>query len=328
MIKSNIIKKPFLIDIPVLITFFVRFETFELVFRRIKEIKPSILFLASDGPRKDSFKDAEMISKCRKIADEIDWDCKVYRLYSESNIGLLKNTFKALEFAFELVDRLIFLEDDILPSKSFFNFCDILLEKYKNDERVHMICGMNHLGSYDYPDADYFFSQQGSIWGFALWKRTFSHFDRKLNISSNNYSKMLLKQNWNKTNISRIEYKIKSESNLITKNNEDCIDFELLAGISMVLNSSTLIIPKKNLIKCLGISENSAHSVNNPKKLPKQIRNIFNMETYEINFPLKHPSNLARDLQYECHVLKILGKNKIIKFIRRAEGVIRRLIYK
>ena len=49
---------------------------------------------------------------------------------------------------FEKEDRGIVLEDDDVVSDSFFYFCEELLEKYKDDERINMICGMNHLGHY------------------------------------------------------------------------------------------------------------------------------------------------------------------------------------
>ena len=35
---------------------------------------------------------------------------------------------------------------------------------------------MNPLGTYKEPDADYFFTKAWSIWGFAIWKRTYETF--------------------------------------------------------------------------------------------------------------------------------------------------------
>lgn len=51
--------------------------------------------------------------------------------------------------------------------KSFFPFCKELLEKYKNDERIHQICGMNNTGVSDHIDDSYLFTNNGSIWGWA-----------------------------------------------------------------------------------------------------------------------------------------------------------------
>ena len=65
----------------------------------------------------------------------------------------------------------------MVPALSFFNFCEVLLDKYKDDQRINMICLMNHLKTFDKPKSDYFFSRGvSSIWGFAIWKRDYDQF--------------------------------------------------------------------------------------------------------------------------------------------------------
>ena len=80
------------------------------------------------------------------------------------------------EFIFKHVDRCIFLEDDVITSVSFFKYCEVLLEKYKNDLRINMIGGMNHMGVTEELKSDYFFTKAASIWGFAIWRRTYEAF--------------------------------------------------------------------------------------------------------------------------------------------------------
>ena len=98
------------------------------------------------------------------------------KLFNKNN-GFL-NIFKIMsDYVFSKVDRYIFLEDDVVPSLSFFKYCEVLLEKYKDDLRINMISGMNHLGFYDSPQNDYFFARGvSSIWGFAIWRRTYENF--------------------------------------------------------------------------------------------------------------------------------------------------------
>jgi len=319
--------KPALTETPIFMTFFVRHETFRRVFEAVRQARPAILFLASDGPRENIPGDKVMIDRCREIVENINWDCKVYRLYAKSNIGLLKNAFDGLKFAFSKVDRLIFLEDDILPSLSFFPYCSELLEKYKTDFRVHMICGMNHLGVYNNPNSDYFFSQQGSIWGFAMWKRTFEQLDQQLNFLTDEYALKILMENIGNELFKKTLKYAQLENLKDKEKGKGCINFELLGGVSMYLNNSVLIIPKKNMISCLGISDNAAHCANKPQKLPKIIRRLFNMKTYDLSFPLEHPKYFARDREYELAVKKIMGRNSTIRFFRRIESIIRRIIY-
>ena len=119
------------IDIPVALIFFNRPDTFEKVFNCIREQKPSILFLIQDGPRMNKPSDEENVAKCRQIAEGVDWDCTVYKDYSNSNLGCGKRVFSGLSNAFKIVDRLVIIEDDILISDTFLPFCQELLEKYK-----------------------------------------------------------------------------------------------------------------------------------------------------------------------------------------------------
>ena len=65
------------------------------------------------------------------------------------------------------------MEDDCVPSKDFFKFCNLLLEKYKNDNRISQISGNNFLNFKKYKRRNldsYFFSKLTSSWGWATWK--------------------------------------------------------------------------------------------------------------------------------------------------------------
>ena len=73
------------IDVPVLLIFFARSETFERVFEQVKKARPSTLLLWQDGPREGRSDDIEGIRRCREIAENIDWECTVYRQYNEQN---------------------------------------------------------------------------------------------------------------------------------------------------------------------------------------------------------------------------------------------------
>ena len=124
------------INTPVLMTFFVRDYTFEKVLEQVRKVQPPVLFLVADGPRDGNQNDIDGLNKCKKLAENIDWDCEVHRVYSETNRGIHVNTYEGMKYAFERVDRLIFLEDDIYADESFFfssrNIAHILLynERY------------------------------------------------------------------------------------------------------------------------------------------------------------------------------------------------------
>lgn len=152
---------------PVLLIFFNRPDTFQQVFEQVRKAKPPRLILAQDGPRNEM--DKEGILLCRKIAEKIDWNCEVVREYSEVNLGCGIRPQSAISKALELFDRVIILEDDCVPAESFFRYCDEMLEKYRDDERIAYISGLNHFETWDCGEQDYFFTKTGAIWGWATW---------------------------------------------------------------------------------------------------------------------------------------------------------------
>ena len=132
------------IDVSVLLIFFCRVEKTKEVFAAIKEARPARLYLYQDGPRETVKSDGEELQKCRQIVSEIDWDCEVHTFYQEKNLGCDPSEYIAQRWFFDNEEMGIILEDDDVPSQSFFPFCKELLDKYRNDKRVNMICGMNN----------------------------------------------------------------------------------------------------------------------------------------------------------------------------------------
>lgn len=107
----------------------------------------------------------------RQIVDDIDWPCNVVRLYQDANVGLRTNISAAITTFLDREGEGIILEDDTLPSQAFFHYCDTLLERYRDDERVGVVSGYNPVVARR-PDGDrYFFSELPMIWGWATWRR-------------------------------------------------------------------------------------------------------------------------------------------------------------
>ena len=307
--------KPFLVDVPVRINVWIRPDSQRKQFEVIKQARPSILFLISDGGRNE--KEWEAIRKNREMYDtEIDWECTVYKLYEEKNNGLYTMIGKMSELVWSKVDRCIFLEDDILPSVSFFQYCADLLERYKDDLRISTICGMNHLGICEDVTSDYFFSRQGSIWGTAMWKRTFLQRDPEFKYGNDEYIMKLLKQRTRHNQISwnRIQAYTKQ------KYYEGHVaGGEFWHEFNMYGYNQLQIIPKKNLICNMGCTADSAHA-NTLDKMPKGIRRVFNMRTYELDFPLKHADYVIPDIEYEKKRNRIMAYNHpFINFCRKIE---------
>jgi hypothetical protein len=166
---------------PVLFVLFNRPEKAGRVFESIARAKPRTLFVAADGPRPDHPDDVFNCEAARDVIQRVDWDCEVKTLFRETNLGCRAAVTSAIDWFFGEVKAGIILEDDCLPSASFFTFCADGLERYRDDERVMMISGDNFQGGIRRGDASCYFSQIPHIWGWATWRRAWKHFDPQMN---------------------------------------------------------------------------------------------------------------------------------------------------
>ena len=312
------------IDIAVLILFFCRDEQLKKVFEAVKKARPSKLYLYQDGARVGREDDKLGIMRCREIVrdDNIDWDCEVHRCYQDNNYGCDPSEYMAQKWMFSTEEMGIVLEDDDVPAQSFFPFCKELLGKYKNDTRINIICGMNNLQISDWCPYSYFFSSTGSIWGWATWKRVIDMWEMKIPHLSDEYFKKIYIERYKRDgNPEKLLKHFK-------KNNDSGIAYyESILGANALSNNMLNIVPTKNLISNIGISQNTTHSVSDLKMIPRGLKKIFFMPTYEIEFPLKHPTFIIEDLLYKKKLNKAMGNGFFISKWQMLESLFLRIRY-
>lgn len=295
--------EPWKMDVSVLLIFFNRPEQLKQVFEQIRIAKPKRLFLYQDGPRNGNHMDILRINECRNIVERIDWDCKVFRYFQAKNIGYNPSEYIAQKWTFSIADKCIILEDDDVPSQSFFRFCKELLDKYEFDERINMISGMNHLSKVDRKDS-YIFATTCATSGWASWKRVIDQWDSEYLFLNDKEIMKKLKDKMNHNNIIHIIIDTSSENKESGK-----AHYESILATSMFLNNRLNIIPSVNLISNIGITSETTLGKDSLDKLPKGIRRIFFRPTFEMHFPLKHPKYMIEDIDYQRRLIKIMGWN-------------------
>jgi hypothetical protein len=310
------------IDVAVLLTFFVRHETLEKVFESVRKAKPRVLLLWQDGPREGRLDDIENIEKCRKIVENIDWDCEVYKNYQEKNLGCDPSTFLAQKWAFSVVDKCIIMEDDRIPCDSFYQYCKELLDKYENDERINHICGTNLLGENENCDADYFFAPFGST-TWASWRRVAQGWDEEYTfLDDNQYFLGLLKERIGDAFFNSIY------NTAICHKNTGKQYWETILGMNCMLNNRVAIIPKKNMIRDIGLTENATHAISNKKVISKTHLAMFDMPTYDMTQPINHPKYVLPDYNYVAKLHKISGiGHPFLIFTRKVSYVFKCMIH-
>lgn len=177
-------------ETPILLIVFNRPDKTLKLINALKEVQPKNIFVSADGPREKVENDKYLCSEVRKIIDTIPWNCNLKTKFNDKNLSCKKNVIESIEWFFEHNEQGIILEDDCIPAKSFFSFCEKLLEKYQDYPNIMQINGFN--GGLEYLDsnnASYFFSKFNTTWGWATWRRAWKKFDDGFS----DYSEMIKK---------------------------------------------------------------------------------------------------------------------------------------
>jgi|GEM_PF-835450 len=157
---------------PVLLLLFNRPDLTRGLVESLRIVRPGELYVAVDGPREGVPGDREKVEEVRKIAEEeIDWPCRKHWLVRSENLGCGVGVSSAISWFFQQVEQGIILEDDCHPDPSFFGFCQAMLERYSDDNRVAMISGTSLLPDGVILERPYYFSKYTGIWGWASWRR-------------------------------------------------------------------------------------------------------------------------------------------------------------
>jgi hypothetical protein len=165
---------------PVVYIVFNRPRYTEISFEVIRTLQPKVLYIVADGPRPNYPVDIQRCEEVRTLVDKIDWPCEVHRNYAKTNMGLKARISTGLNWVFKHSERAIILEDDCIPHPDFFTFCNSLLDKYSEDERVSVITGCNFQNGIERGEASYYFSKYNHCWGWASWRRAWSKYQGDL----------------------------------------------------------------------------------------------------------------------------------------------------
>lgn len=297
---------PYTTNISVLLLFFNRPEHFSRVWAAVKKARPARLFLYQDGPR-EGRDDMTGILACRELVkdENIDWECEVHRNYQTKNLGCDPSGYLSQQWAFSLTDKCIVLEDDVVPSQSFFPFCKELLDRYEKDPRITLISGFNTEADELKTNGDsYFFTRVFSIWGWASWSRVILNRDGNYGFVNAPQVFQLLKEKV-------LQYHQRNDMPQM------CIDhahsgkqyFESIFWAYMLLHDGLAIMPSVNLINNIGM-EGGTHFSAQLDLLPCRLRHVFTMPRKELTFPLKHPAEVMEHPDYQrLHYLRNAWNN-------------------
>lgn len=290
------------LETPVAFIIFNRPDLTEQVFQAIRQAQPKKLLVVADGPRSDRPGEAEKCTAARAVINQVDWECVVLTNYSDVNLGCKYRVSSGIEWVFSQVEEAIILEDDCLPSSSFFSYCEALLKKYRNDTRIMHIGGHNCLCSDITSPYSYYFSGLTQIWGWASWRRAWQIYDVEMAqwpLAEKRYPSILERFGSQEAMDHRRKIWEKTYLGLI-----DSWDYQWLFAVCS--QNGLCILPKVNMISNIGFGQDATHTAVHDSSR----ENLPRGETF---FPLIHPPLMLRDAESDNNYLTLSAKKKSFK---------------
>jgi hypothetical protein len=245
------------------------------------------LLIIADGPRESRVGEAKLVAQTRAAVERVDWPCEVVHEFAAENMGCRRRVSSGLDAAFKLFDRAIVLEDDVLPEPGFFPFCQAMLDRYADDERVMMVSGFNPLGQWQAQGRQYHYSMCGSIWGWASWRRAWRHYDVSMRAWADPAERAKVAAAFGDDEIAapRLAAYQKTFDGQI-----DTWDYQW--SFARARHGSASIVPAVNLVENIGFRADATHT---------RSRNaaVCDVPTRPMTFPIRFHDSLQIDRDYD-----------------------------
>lgn len=281
---DNVIEK----KVPVLFIIFNRKDRALESFRTIKKYRPTRLYIAADGPRVNKPEEKDICETTREaILNQIDWDCELFTLFREENVGCGRGVSEAISWMFETEEYGVINEDDCMVSDDFFNFCEILLPLYKDNPDIAQINGFDLKYSSKQSNT-YYFTSYPEIWGWATWKRAWVNIDFQMksfpSVRSHIFSRFSFTE-------AIIHYFFWNRLYRHIKRGEKIYAWGFQWSIYVFMNRKLCINPLANLVINTGCGEGT--NCNDPDTP------LASAKYGKILFPLLHPATVSVDKEKE-----------------------------
>lgn len=291
----------------ILFLVFNRLQTTKKVFSAIREMKPSRLYIASDGHRINCPGEADQVNEVRDyILANVDWNCEFETLFREHNLGCRRAVEGAITWFLDHEPMGIILEDDCLPDLSFFRFCEELLERYQSDTRIMAVSGDNFQPNNSKQQYSYYFSRYPHCWGWATWARAWDLYDSSMKAWP------AIRDTGKLENVFCSTSEARYWSNKFQQTYDNKIDtWDYRWTLSCWLQNGLTVLPATNLVSNIGFNTEATHT-------SKEMASV-SCKIHPLNFPLSHPPYIIRDA-----IADQITYDRIYRFrarlIRKAKG--------
>lgn len=276
------------LETPVVLILFNRPDVTRRVLAEIAKARPRTLWVIADGPRPNRPGEKEKVAATRSLIEQfeqqLDRPCQVRRNFSEKNLGCKRRVATGLDWVFGACEQAIILEDDCLPSGDFFKFCQELLNRYHDDERIAVISGDNFQNGRSRTPHSYYFSKYFHCWGWASWRRVWKTFDADMK-SWPSFRKRRDLKKWQDSAGEEAYWE-----RIFGDTHAGKIDSWAFAWLYSCWRHDRLtILPDVNLVSNIGFGSDATHTSQGE-------HSYANLPTHPI-CPLNHPTEVSRNIE-------------------------------
>lgn len=297
-----------LVKAPVAIIVYNRPDHTSKLLNRLARFKFEHLIFIADGPR--TLADRDRCAEVRKLV-QVDWGCEVDYVFSEVNLGCKNRVVSGLDYVFEKYESAIILEDDCIPADSFFEFCELMLDQYRNDERILMACGTVLVEQPRNPFS-YFYAQIPHIWGWASWRNRWERYTKDVRTYDDFYKLVNIGKAFPESFCWHLCERLKS----IEQGYLDTWDAQMT--YLAVSQNLLAIFPNQNLIKNIGFDQFGTHTT--------EISVLADLEIGEFDKTVKHPSIVVPLRKADIDRMQLEGfmgngASRFFKIITKRNGI-------
>ncbi|MCK0536383.1 hypothetical protein [Alcanivorax quisquiliarum] len=154
---------------PVLLFTYRKPQFLEEIFQAIKQYSPPRLYIASNLHACEE--ERAVVESIRRTIRKWELPGEILLLCQDKHLLINESIHSGLDHVFSIEEAAIILEDDTVPSASFFSFCNTMLGHHWNSPEIGSIVGCN-LGAIDDDQAAYQVPFAIFYWGWATWAKT------------------------------------------------------------------------------------------------------------------------------------------------------------
>jgi hypothetical protein len=279
----------------------------------VREARPHRLLVVANAPRADVEGEAELCEATRDLIETVDWDCEIVTDFAREHLPQTERIESGLDWVFSQHEEAILLEDDCVPDPTFFRFCDELLERHREDERVMSISGNNFQFFAPASGDSFYFSRYPHTWGWATWRRAWNQHDRAMTAWPELRDGGWLPQFFDETG----DISFWSHVFETTYRDRDAWDRAWL--FSCWVLGGLHAIPNVNLVSNVGFRDDATHTT------PLQGLLLADLPTEPMSFPLRPPPEIERNATADLYTDRLLYGGNVSRMLGRVRRM-RRLM--